>query len=156
MPAEPVASRQAIGPRYVLFAVGGVEYAVDASLVRRAVPAPSVPSPEMVVLGQVYPLVDLRTLFRLPPPATAGRQALLVHGESGRAGLLVDRLVELTGLDDAVVVPLPAVFRGVERRWFGGLARLGTRVVVVLRVDGILGTHAVLSPELAPRVVAAR
>jgi hypothetical protein len=44
----------------------------------------------------------------------------------------------------------------VERRWFGGLARLGTRVVVVLRADAILGTHAVLSPGLAPRALAAQ
>jgi len=154
--SQPPAGARAGGRRHVVFALAGVEYAVDASQVRRSLPAPVAPSAELVFLGQTYPLVDLRALFRLTPSADAGRLVLLVQGESGRAGLVVDALVELTVLDEAAAVPLPAVFRGVERRWFGGLARLGTRVVVVLRADAILGTHAVLSPGLAPRALAAQ
>jgi chemotaxis protein histidine kinase CheA len=150
-PAAPTGGR-----RHAIVAVDGVEYAVDASRVRRSLPAPTTPSPDLVFLGQTYPLVDLRALFRRASPADADRVVLLVHGETDRAGLVVDALVELTALDDAAVVPLPAVFRGVERRWFGGLARIGGRVVVVLRVDAVVGAHAVLSPRLAPRASVAR
>ncbi len=152
----PAVARPVAGRRHVVVALAGVQYALDASHVRRSLPAPPTPAPEVAFLGQPYPLVDLRALFRLPESAAPGRLVLLVQGASGRAGLVVDELVELALVDETAVAPLPAPFRGVERRWFAGLVRLGHRVVVVLRLESILGAHAILPPALAPRAVAVR
>lgn len=152
----PAGSRPEAGQRHVVFALAGVPYALDASQVRRSLPAPATAAAEVVFLGQAYPLVDLRALFRLPASAAPGRLVLLVQGMSGQAGLVVDELIELAVIDETAVVPLPAPFQGVERRWFAGLVRLGGRVVVVLRLEAILAAHAILPPALAPRAVAVR
>ena len=99
-PAVPVSTSR--GRRHVIFALAGVAYAVDAAVVRRSLPVPEPLTPDVAFLGQPYPLVDLRTFFRLPPSADPGRLVLLVQTAGGRAGLIVDDLVD-TGSTARVV-----------------------------------------------------
>ncbi len=139
----PPPGRPPAGRRHVVFRMGGVECAVDARHVRRSIPAPLTLGPEVVVQGQAYPVVDLRALFR-PPTPEPGRLILLVASAGGRAGLLVDALTDLLLIEDGAIAPLPELFGGIERQWLEGQARLGSRVVVLLRLDAILGAHAVL------------
>jgi hypothetical protein len=151
-PAPVLAAR---GRRHVIFALAGVAYAVDAAVVRRSLPVPEPLAPEVAFLGQPYPLVDLRTFFRLPPSGDPGRLVLLVQTPGGRrAGLIVDDLVQIVALEPSAIGPLPAPFRGAERRWFPGLTRLGSRVVVVVSPDAIAAIGAVLPPATAERAVA--
>jgi chemotaxis signal transduction protein len=138
----------------VIFALAGVAYAVDAAVVRRSLPVPEPLAPEVAFLGQPYALVDLRTFFRLPPSADPGRLILLVQTAGGRAGLIVDDLVQIVALEPSAIGPLPAPFRGAERRWFPGLTLLGSRVVVVVSPDAIVAAGAVLPPAPAERAAA--
>jgi chemotaxis protein histidine kinase CheA len=149
----PAGAMAAAGRRHVVFGLAGVPYLLDASQVRRSLPAPASGAAEVLFLGQSYPLVDLRALFRLPESTACGRMVLLVQGTSGRAGLVVDELLELAIIDETVVVPLPAPFQGVERRWFAGLVGLGGRVLVLLRLEAILAAQTVLPPARPPRAV---
>jgi chemotaxis protein histidine kinase CheA len=153
---EPAAAPPGRSRRHVIFALAGVAYAVDAALVRRSLPVPEPLAPEVAFLGQSFPLVDLRTLFRLPPSADPGRLVLLVQTAGGRAGLIVDDLVQLVGLAESEIGPLPRPFRGVERSWFTGLARLGSRVVVVLSPEAVVAAGTVLPPVLPAATAAAR
>lgn len=124
--------------RHAVFSLSGVDYAIEADHVRHFATVPGNHGDEVLWLGTSYPLRDLRALFRLPP-APAGRQfVLIVESDGATAGLLVDAVVGLTVVDDAVVMPLPSIFRGMEREWFRGVARLGDRIVVLVRVAGIL------------------
>jgi chemotaxis signal transduction protein len=148
--AGPVASR------FALLDVDGVEYAVESAWVRRTLPAPEPPPAAIAHGGADFPLIDLRQLFGLPrarphagsPPA--GRLVLLVErprgadpsgaaaGDACRVALLVDDLRGIEPLPEGTAVPLPAVYRGAERRWFRGLLpRAGGRVTVLLRLDGL-------------------
>ncbi len=147
--APAATARPVAGRRHVVFTLAGVEYGIDARQVRRSMPAPWSLGPEVLFLGQAYPIVDLRALFGHPPAETPGRLVLLVEGGSGRAGLAVDALVDLLLIEDAALAPLPETFGGVERQWLEGLARLGSRIVVVLRLDAILGSAAVLPPAVS-------
>jgi chemotaxis signal transduction protein len=154
--------------RYALLAVDGVEYAVDAAWVRRSLPAPS-PLPAAVQHGgTAYQLVDLRQLFGLPaassdaPPRAGGgpgaERLILLIGQppaaSGPVGagavadhrlaLVIDDLLGLEALAASAAVPLPAVYRGPERRWFHGvLPREDGWITVLLRPEG-------LAPGAAP------
>jgi chemotaxis protein histidine kinase CheA len=150
----PAGASAAAGRRHVVFSLAGVPYLLDAAQVRRSLPVPASGAAEVLFHGQSYPLVDLRTLFRLPEPTAGGRLVLLVQGTSARAGLVVDELLELAVIDETVVVPLPAPFQGVERRWFAGLVCLGSRVLVLLRPEAILAAHTILPPARSPRAVA--
>jgi purine-binding chemotaxis protein CheW len=141
--------------RHVVFALGGIEHAVPAQQVRHSLPADGEVGRELDFLGQTYPVVDLRSLFRLPGPPASTRLILLVEGDGVRAALVVDRLVDLVLLEAAAIVPLPPVFAGVERRWFTGLARLGPRILLVLRVEGILGAQSAPAAASALHAAAA-
>jgi hypothetical protein len=144
--------------RFALVAVDGVEYAVDATWVRRSLPAPN-PLPAAIAHGAAaFRVIDLRQLFGLPaapgarlPDAAAGpgpeRLILLVEQPRGgddavqaanRAALVVDDLLGIEPLAPGTAAPLPAVYRGPERSWFRGLVpRTGGRVTVLLRLEGL-------------------
>lgn len=131
--ARPVVAR-----RYVVFTLGRADYAIEARYVRHSLTAPMGSDEEVFFLDRSYPIRDLGALFGLPPLVGRGRLILVVEGEGYGAALLVDTIVGLMRLDEAAVVPLPRVFAGVERRWFRGVARIGSQVVTVVNIDGML------------------
>jgi hypothetical protein len=113
---------------YVLFTVGEVEYGVAATCVRRQLAVGETPRTRTL---------DLRDAFRLPS-ATRPRPVLVVNGERGDIGLLVDEVLDGADIDGSAVQELPAAFGGAERHWFQGVARLGDRLVLLVDVDGLL------------------
>lgn len=133
--------------RYVVFSLAGVEYALEARHVKHSLPASTKPDREILFLGKVYPLLDFRSLFRLPAFSSRGRFILLIEGETLNAGLLVDAITGLVTIGEAAIVPLPKVFRGVEREWFSGLGRLGGGTVVVMRTEGIFSSSGAWAPS---------
>ncbi|MFB3818190.1 MAG: chemotaxis protein CheW [Candidatus Methylomirabilales bacterium] len=137
------------GRRCLLFRVAGGEYAVDVRALRRVVAlAPGARG--QVHLGEAaYPLLDLRAAFGLAPSGERGALALAVATPEGRAALVVDEAIGLGTLGAAETQPLPRVFDGVEREWFEGLARLGPRLVILLRPEGLLRSRAATPPGRA-------
>lgn len=138
-------------PRFALLAVDGVEYAVESAWVRRTLPAAGPLPADVSHAGAAFPVVDLRQLFGLAAAgngtAAGERLLLLVERPAGaepaggapcRLALVVDDLLGIEPLAAGVAVPLPAVYRGPERRWFEGLLpRAGGRITVLLRLDGL-------------------
>ncbi len=141
--------------RYVVFSLAGVEYAIVAAHVKHSLPATAGLGTEVRCQDRAYPLLDLRALFRLAPSAEPTRFVLVVEGTERSAGLVVDALVRLAPLEEAAIQPLSPVFRGREREWFAGLARLGSRIVPVIRVDGILNEAAAPTVPALPRAAVA-
>jgi purine-binding chemotaxis protein CheW len=145
MPLEraAVASARRASPRgrvdrYVVFTLAGVHYGLDAQLVRHSLPAHEAEAGVVRFVGATYPLVDLRRLFGLPP-ADGDTRLVLVGDPAGRRGaLVVDVLADLAAVEETTVLPLPAVFRGRERRWFRGVTRIDGKIVVVVSLEGLL------------------
>jgi chemotaxis signal transduction protein len=158
--SPPDAAAGPAASRFALLDVDGVEYAVESAWVRRTLPAPEPPPAAISHGGADFPLIDLRQLFGLPraqpqggsakAPALSAGLVLLVERPRGadpagtaasvacRVALMVDDLRGIEPLPAGNAVPLPAVYRGPERRWFKGLLpRAGGRVTVLLRLDGI-------------------
>lgn len=127
--------------RCIVFAVDGTEYGIAVRDVKQSMPAPSHAEAAVNVHGQSYPIVDARALFGLSPSAATDRMLLAVAGTQDRAGLIVDRVVRVATIQEAAIVPLPRVFEGTERRWVEGLARIDSRVVALVRTDGLVGFH---------------
>jgi purine-binding chemotaxis protein CheW len=111
---------------------------VDVRALRRVVPLPPGAAAELQVGDVAYPLLDLRTVFGAAPSGARGRLALAVATPEGRAALVVDEALGLGALREADTQPLPMLFDGVEREWFEGLARLGGRLVILVRPTGVL------------------
>ncbi len=84
--------------------------------------------------GAALPILRLRERFGLPGPASARENVVVVRGESGPAGLVVDTLL---GGHQVVIKPLGALFRGVAA--IAGSAILGDgRAALILDVPKLL------------------
>ena len=127
---------------HVVFTSGGVTFGFDAVHARHVVRGDACES-RFRFLEQWYPVVDLRREFG---HRAAARPGFVLLVESGaRAGLRVDELRGLGRIDPATLAPLPAVYRGPERRWIAGLAPADDEVIVVVRIAELLETF--LPPE---------
>jgi chemotaxis signal transduction protein len=122
-----------------VFTVGGVTFAFDARHARYVLRAGETPCGAVVpFLGRPYPVIDLRQVFGHPNPPRTGF-VLLVESDA-TAGLHIDDLCGLRALDPRGLAPLPAVYRGPERRWVAGLATADDTVIVVARMRELLET----------------
>jgi len=124
---------------HVVFTSGGVAFAFDAVHARYVLRADA-RAPEGLVhfLDQPYPVVDLRRVFGHPAPARTGF-VVLVESHV-RAGLHVDDLRGLCRVDPGELAPLPAIYRGAERRWIAGLVPTDDAVIVIVRIAEMLAT----------------
>jgi chemotaxis signal transduction protein len=149
MPLSPshLAPRQRSTPtlhgRYLLFAVHGRTYAVEASRVKQVRRGEGAVDGELVFLGVPYTVIDLRALLGFPDWDGAvegphGRVAVLVAGVGLSGALLVDSIVNLVLLPLDVIGSLPLDFSAPERRWLRGMARVDGKEIPVLDVDALL------------------
>jgi chemotaxis signal transduction protein len=120
-----------------VFTSGGVAFGFDAMHARHVLRGDACES-QVRFLEQWYPVLDLRREFGHRAASGSGFVLLVESGE--RAGLRVDELRGLCRIDPAALAPLPAVYRGPERRWIAGLAPTDDAVVVVVRIAGLLQT----------------
>jgi len=88
--------------------------------------------------GATFPVIELRSIFRLPAGPRTGRVLLMDDGAGRTAALVVDAVGAPARLDQRALTALPPVFRGQERVHFEGLALLDDRVVVVIAPRGLL------------------
>lgn len=134
----------------VLFQVGrhelGIEIAQVHEVLHWRAPAPVPRAPAFVqgvieLRGQVVPVVDMRERLGLPAPEPGPetRTVVVALGED-RVGLVVDRVSEVARIPADAIADPPAYFRGLTAELIQGLARLGDRIVVLLRIDRILGS----------------
>lgn len=95
--------------------------------------------------GEVVTVVDLRTILGLAAADVTGQcRTVVVNSHAEQIGLLVDRIadVELASPDD--IDPPPANLSGVDGRFFKGVIKLDSELLVVLDVDAVLapdGAH---------------
>ena len=92
--------------------------------------------------GTLHYVVNLGALFGL----ARTRPTLVLFLRSAHCALLVDRIERMDAI--SWVFALPRAFRGLERRWYLGLALFEDSVVPMLQAQGIL------SPEDQARLEA--
>jgi purine-binding chemotaxis protein CheW len=145
----PCASR---GGTYLVFGLGGVEYAAAVAGVREiigALPVTRVPGLPAAVLGvvnlrgRIIPVVDLRVRFGLDAIDHGERTCIIVVQSAGAEyGVVVDRVLEVAVIAADDVEDAPSFAAGVDTEYLFGIARHGTRVRLLLDLE------RVLSPQL--------
>lgn len=88
--------------------------------------------------GKVIPIIDLKKKFGIVGDENSSERRIIVAniGEQ-KAGLIVDHVSEVTTVRDEDIEQPPAVL-GLESRFISGLAKLGERIVILLKADEIL------------------
>jgi purine-binding chemotaxis protein CheW len=141
---------------YVAFRVDEANYVLPASRILQMESfsgATRVPgAPEHVaglvqLRGKVVPVVDLRSLFGLPP-IERGLDARIVVVQQGsrQVGLLVDAAREVIKIDPAAFVPPPDIVALQSRRFVSAVAQLEARLFMLIDCDRVIGEEDLNAP----------
>lgn len=145
---------------YILCELAGATYAIPSVAVRyvemieQITPVPNAPSAvEGIVLsrGQVIPALSLRARFGFAPQPHTLRTRLVVVASGERVvGLIVDTAREFARIAPAAISPPPAAISGLSGSYLEGVAALGQRLVLLLRLDEVLKITDSLAPDAGP------
>ncbi|MFO7259624.1 MAG: chemotaxis protein CheW [bacterium] len=132
----------------VSFRLGADAFGVEVQQVQEVIafqPPRRVPhAPEFIegvidVRGTVVPVVDLRKRLQIPAtPPNADTRVLLASLGQERIGLVVDAVMEVTRIPPTDIAEPPSIFRGLAARYLAGLARVGSGLLILLRLDQVL------------------
>lgn len=134
---------------YVIFRVAEGEYAVPAAQVLQlesfsgvtAVPG-TLPHVTGIVQvrGRIVPVIDLRLLFGEPPAeAVLDTRIIIIELGERTVGLRVDSSREVLKLEGDQFHATPAVVADRSRGFVRGVARVGTRLLMLLNLVKVLG-----------------
>lgn len=134
---------------HVVFRVGNADYVLPALEVLHmeafegatAVPGtPPYVAGLVQVRGRVVPVVDLRVRFGLEPqPPTLGSRIVVVQQGERTVGLLVDSSREVLKIPPEQFRAPPSVLVEQSRGYVRQVAQVGTRLVMLLNVEKVLG-----------------
>jgi purine-binding chemotaxis protein CheW len=130
------------------FHVGAQEYALDIMQIKEIInPVPITPVPKappfiegiVELRGAVLPVVDLRKRFEVEAGAvTRESKYVIVALEGHIVGLVVDRVRDVTRIDESDVLDAPAMAVGLDARFVSGVIKRDNRIIMMLDVHGIL------------------
>jgi purine-binding chemotaxis protein CheW len=92
--------------------------------------------------GEVVTVVDLRTILNVSADEACEQPSTIVvnsHGE--QIGLLVDRVADVTRCTPREIDAAPANVNGVDGRFFKGIYKLETELMVILDLDVVLASE---------------
>lgn len=138
---------------YVVFKVGGADYALPASTVLQmesyqgTTPVPGTQPFVAGIIqlrGRVVPVVDLRARFGLPPREPTLETRLVVGEREGRAvALVADSAREVLLVHASQLRPPPRLVEAGAKGFVSAVARVGERTLMVLDFDKVIGEELV-------------
>jgi purine-binding chemotaxis protein CheW len=144
-----------MGEKYVVFQIGEGHYSIPLEEVTQIIryenvadvpTAPPFVDGVINVGGDVVPVVNLRTRFRLEHAEISRKnRIIIVQKQDIHYGILVDSVREILDLDqDSVAAEAASVF-GMKAEFVRGIAKIRDYLLVLLDVFKILST----SPEIS-------
>jgi purine-binding chemotaxis protein CheW len=106
--------------------------------------------------GKVIAVVDLRTRFGLPATEDTRQTCIIVvevgsGGHSVPVGVIVDEVCEVRDVDPAQVEQPPEFGAAVDTSFLVGMAKFGSKVVMLLNVDAVFAPDEIGAIEDAAR-----
>jgi purine-binding chemotaxis protein CheW len=146
-PAEPPQAEER-ELHLVVFRLNREEYAVPIGLVREVVRvadmtrvphAPAHIRGVMNLRGRILPVVEIRSRLGLAPAEVTSASRVVVAEVAGRTvGLLVDEVGQVTRIGERLVAAAPEEVRSAGSEAVTGVARVGTRLLILLDLEGVL------------------
>ena len=140
----------------VVFELAGEHYGVDISAVESIVKMQAITvipqAPYFVegltnLRGAVLPVIDLRKRFGLPQVELTNNHRIIVAAVKGiKTGMIVDGVSEVLSIQDEMVEPPPALVLSIDTAFIVGIARLDSRLVILLDLSRVIsqGEQALL------------
>ena len=93
----------------------------------------------MNLRGRILPVVEIRTRFGLPAAVVTPRSRVMVVEARGRTvGLLVDAVSQVVKVGESAIVPPPEEVVSHGSDYITGVARLGSRLIILLELEKAL------------------
>jgi purine-binding chemotaxis protein CheW len=134
--------------QYLTFTLGAEQYGVDILAVQEIKAwSPITPIPNAVpslrgvmnLRGTIVPVIDLRSVFGLPPSEPSPVRVIVVLSVAGKVtGAIVDTVSEVLAVEDDEVQPPPQL-SVVGEAFVTGVVSSGERLVVLLDIERVLG-----------------
>lgn len=146
-----------ISGKYLTFDLAEEEYGLEILRVREIIgmmditPVPRTPDYVLGVInlrGKVIPVIDLRLKFGLPYKDPDDRTCVIVvevmsEGSTVQMGIVVDRVNEVVDVKGAEVEPTPNFGVSLDTTFILGMAKVGSKVKILLDIDRVLTTSEV-------------
>jgi purine-binding chemotaxis protein CheW len=132
----------------VLFELANEHFGIDIAMVQGIVKLQEITkipqSPDYVVgitnlRGDVLPVIDLEKRFGIAAhEQTRDTRIVVVNMDHLKIGMIVAAVSEVLTIDDSVIEPTPAIVTTVNSRFITGIARIDTRLVILLDLSLVL------------------
>jgi purine-binding chemotaxis protein CheW len=144
------AALEASAMQLVVFNVGDQSYGVDIQQVREIrawAPVTVIPqAPAFVrgvinLRGLIVPIVDLRAILGLGTTVpTNGHVVIIVMVEKRVVGVLVDSVLDIVGINDTDLKPIPTGSTSANEGCLENLLTLGERTIIIVSPERLLQT----------------
>jgi len=89
--------------------------------------------------GEVVTVIDLRKTLGLQPTVIgANTRNVIIRSRHERIGLLVDRIADVARANSCDIEPPPSNVNGIDGKFFTGVYKLESELVVILDVETVL------------------
>jgi purine-binding chemotaxis protein CheW len=89
--------------------------------------------------GAVLPVIDLEKRFGIAPhERTRETRIVVVIMDKLKIGMIVGAVSEVLTIDDSVIEPAPAIVTTINSRFISGIARIDSRLVILLDLSLVL------------------
>jgi len=150
-----VETNAVVGGKHLTFKLADEEYGlpivkvqeiIQRQEITRVPRLPDFVSGVINLRGKVIPVLDLRRRFGLPSQAATARTCIVILQAPGATGwmstgLMVDEVTEVVEIPSASVEPPPELGARVNLAFVAGVAQVGARVILLLRIDKILDSR---------------
>lgn len=139
---------ESISRRWLAFSLGSEDYALDISMIREILKPreiteiPRVPDFLLGIIslrGNIIPIFDLKRRLGLGVGTIDSDSRIIVCQDGDRlAGLLIDRITQVTSIQEEGIEPPPAIFSGRDRALLDGVGRVQGSVLILLNIANVL------------------
>jgi len=139
---------EVLSRRWLAFSLGSEDYALDISVIREILKPreiteiPRVPEFLLGIIslrGNIIPIFDLKRRMGLGVTEIGSNSRIIVCQEGDRlAGLLIDRITQVTTIQEEKIEPTPTIFSGRDRALLDGVGRVQDKVLILLNLANVL------------------
>lgn len=143
---------RAKGGKYLTFRLAAEEYGIEILKVQEIIGMMSITKvprlPEFIrgilnLRGKLVPVIEMRSRFQMERVEDNNRTCIIVVQVNGSKsaltmGILVDSVNEVVTMQQDQLEPTPQLGQGLDIEFMLGMAKIGSRVVLLLDIDRVL------------------
>lgn len=99
--------------------------------------------------GKIVPVINLRERLGLAKKADDGKTKIIVSDINNKLiGFIVDEVNEVLRISKSIIEPAPEIVTGIESELIEGVAKLESRLLILLNLDKVLTLTEIKQLEL--------